>query len=152
MKRLNKETILKLFQFIEKILEENPIEYLALSSFGMKTLNVINYLKETNQYDDSDYLDTEHYLTNHYFSDEYIRSEITEEKLITYSFSDLEAYFTSNEKLTATGYKLASEFLESDYCTEGQYQSFLNVILAYGEEVKLSEEAKLQLKDYKNNL
>lgn len=148
MQRLKSKEIKELFQFMERILEENPIEYLDIGYFGIKGMNVLDFLKNTKQYEDSEYINTRQYLTNHYFSDDYHRSDIKEEELILYSFSDLEGYFTKEDKLTATGYELASSFLTTDLCSDSQYIAFLNVVLAYADAVELSENDKKKWNQY----
>lgn len=148
MKNLNKEEIFELFQFVESILNENPIEYQAVCNFGIQEKNILDFLKKTNRYDDFSYLNTQHYLTNHIFTDKEIRDKIGTE-IFHYSFTDFMFYFENKKD---SGYGLASEFLVSDFCSEQQYDSFLNTILSFSKEVELTEELEEKYMEYLEHL
>lgn len=159
---LNKQDILEAFQLMQDILDCNVVEYKCLKWYPINGLKVIEWLKSVGKYNDKNYLSYAHLMTYNLYSDDELRAEITNKKLDTYSFTDFDSDFADvyyDSDGSNTGYELTAEFLLSEYCTEEEFNAFMDDMLSVNkcddeeeDYINLTETEIIKIKEMRNKI
>lgn len=124
-KNITRKDLLDAFYQLGCEVDEDPIEDVILKSVGIMPEKVIEWLKSVEKYNGESYYEEDGYLYLATFVD--IMNDYAEEIEEEEIGDGILDYYDSS-------YCIAADFLLSEYCTDKQYEDFINSM--YKEEVE----------------